>query len=735
MGIPLNLDFEMGVAKPIDSRLVMTKAQMASVNDDVMPSVYGCWCSEDGRFYIYDKRNVTVVETGKFVLQPDNFALDEVMSAVNAQRGFIESINALQSKVDNIENAMRGDKEVFIITQSEGFVEGVWKKDFLPQHEKSSFCQEVTLKYTGVFSETDADSVIVNGQSISLGKTHSTEMEETTEIKVVGFGKTLNVLCDNVIVGNVPDSILLTVEIDSANISNGSVHSIQSKYSFVDYADVNVKSKNGKAITETYEGEIVYWTTNFALGNAANSLSDKHSLAVYSIGNYTGSGQYMFKIKTGATYADFEEYNIIRHVYMANWDLSGVTNFTLMFMLGSESTSATYTTWQKDPLVFTKGLRHLDFTNVKFPSGGITRFQPVDRPNGSSIGSLANCADLIKHGTNMTLNFSRLREVKSLGDLSNWDFTNVSVVSEMFSRDMFLQFVGDVGKWNIGSQITNIKNMFRECFELRGISSDICFWDVSNVVGMNNTFDSTLNIGDETLRYLWKWDTSKVANFKFMFAYMTWRSFKSNDKSGCGLEMPAFAKEIATNNEAIIDGVSAENQRQREEANLAIIKEHIVAQKSDLSFIDQWNVSACSRFTDMCSFNPYLTNLGDLRKWEIVDTTYADTEGFTGFIQYCTALETFMMPSIPIGMLVTDIVKGCVSLANIEVNALSNDISFEDCPLTKQSVLNLINAATDDVTITLKADIYSTMVADADVQSAIASKLNDGITVNLATNA
>ena len=90
------------------------------------------------------------------------------------------------------------------------------------------------------------------------------------------------------------------------------------------------------------------------------------------------------------------------------------------------------------------------------------------------------------------------------------------------------------------------------------------------------------------------------------------------------------------------------------------------------------------------------------------------------------------MPSIPRGTDVDDFVKGCTSLANVELNALNvAAISFEDCPLTKQSVLNLINAATDDVDITLKQTVYDAVASDSDVTTAIATKASGNITVQL----
>lgn len=61
--------FERGGAFPIDKDLVMTKAQMRSVNDNVMPNAYFTVCEDDGQLYLYRKTNTVDGETGKYRLQ------------------------------------------------------------------------------------------------------------------------------------------------------------------------------------------------------------------------------------------------------------------------------------------------------------------------------------------------------------------------------------------------------------------------------------------------------------------------------------------------------------------------------------------------------------------------------------------------------------------------------------------------------------------------------------------
>lgn len=67
MGIKLNASFDVMSPVPLDSRTVLTKEQMRSIDDTCMPPIYYAVCSEDGTtMYIYDKSNEANESTGKF---------------------------------------------------------------------------------------------------------------------------------------------------------------------------------------------------------------------------------------------------------------------------------------------------------------------------------------------------------------------------------------------------------------------------------------------------------------------------------------------------------------------------------------------------------------------------------------------------------------------------------------------------------------------------------------------
>lgn len=66
MGIKLNASFDVMSPVPLDSRTVLTKAEMLSIDDTCMPPIYYAVCSEDGTMYIYNKSNDVNESTGKF---------------------------------------------------------------------------------------------------------------------------------------------------------------------------------------------------------------------------------------------------------------------------------------------------------------------------------------------------------------------------------------------------------------------------------------------------------------------------------------------------------------------------------------------------------------------------------------------------------------------------------------------------------------------------------------------
>lgn len=68
MAINISQAFHRTSANPIDDTLALTKAEMLTVNDNLMPSKYLTVCQDDGQIYLYDKSATPSAETGKFIL-------------------------------------------------------------------------------------------------------------------------------------------------------------------------------------------------------------------------------------------------------------------------------------------------------------------------------------------------------------------------------------------------------------------------------------------------------------------------------------------------------------------------------------------------------------------------------------------------------------------------------------------------------------------------------------------
>jgi hypothetical protein len=79
MAINISQAFHRTSANPIDDTLALTKAEMLTVNDNLMPNKYLTVCQDDGQIYLYDKAATASADTGKFVLfKPSNdYSTDE----------------------------------------------------------------------------------------------------------------------------------------------------------------------------------------------------------------------------------------------------------------------------------------------------------------------------------------------------------------------------------------------------------------------------------------------------------------------------------------------------------------------------------------------------------------------------------------------------------------------------------------------------------------------------------
>lgn len=68
MAIQLTTGFSVGSQDLIDDRLVLSKAEMLALNENVYPVQFFCLCSDDNKIYVYNQANTPNDTTGKFVV-------------------------------------------------------------------------------------------------------------------------------------------------------------------------------------------------------------------------------------------------------------------------------------------------------------------------------------------------------------------------------------------------------------------------------------------------------------------------------------------------------------------------------------------------------------------------------------------------------------------------------------------------------------------------------------------
>jgi surface protein len=90
-------------------------------------------------------------------------------------------------------------------------------------------------------------------------------------------------------------------------------------------------------------------------------------------------------------------------------------------------------------------------------------------------------------------------------DISNWDVSNVTVMSELFE---FTSFNQPLSRWDV-SKVTFMSRTFR----FTPFNQDISNWDVSNVTTMSRMFDNATAFNQD----IGSWNVSNVTDMFFMF--------------------------------------------------------------------------------------------------------------------------------------------------------------------------------------------------------------------------
>ncbi len=107
------------------------------------------------------------------------------------------------------------------------------------------------------------------------------------------------------------------------------------------------------------------------------------------------------------------------------------------------------------------------------------------------------------------INVSKIHDMEGLfwgtdfnGDISNWDVSNVTDMSDMFYECK--QFNKDISSWDV-SNVKDMSDMFYGC---ESFNQDISEWDVSNVTDMSEMFCRCYKFNKD----ISSWDVSNVTN-------------------------------------------------------------------------------------------------------------------------------------------------------------------------------------------------------------------------------
>ena len=110
MSIILPQGFEITSKQPIDTRILLRKTAMLSMNDNIMPIKYFAICVDDGKLYLYDKTNEVDPETGRFRVLEANVDLSNYVTKEQLQQitdlldslATKESVEAVKTNVEDL---------------------------------------------------------------------------------------------------------------------------------------------------------------------------------------------------------------------------------------------------------------------------------------------------------------------------------------------------------------------------------------------------------------------------------------------------------------------------------------------------------------------------------------------------------------------------------------------------------------------------------------------------------
>lgn len=201
-------------------------------------------------------------------------------------------------------------------------------------------------------------------------------------------------------------------------------------------------------------------------------------------------------------------------------------------------------------------------------------------------------------------------------DLTNWDVSTITDMSEMFKES---DFNGNISNWNLGS-VTNMSSMFTEA---ESFNSDISAWNTENVTDMSFMFNMAKAFDQD----IDSWNVSKVTTMESMFNEAI--AF-NQDLNPWVVTSATTMKDMFRDAEAFNGDITGWNMSNV--TNTEAMFRNARAFNKDL---DRWDMSAVTRmngmFSDAVVFNQ------DLNSWtvdqvESFSAMFQDAEAFNGNI-------------------------------------------------------------------------------------------------------
>ena len=270
--------------------------------------------------------------------------------------------------------------------------------------------------------------------------------------------------------------------------------------------------------------------------------------------------------------------------------------------------------WVYNPNLTTMDLHNLDTTNITDMSAMFNGGRNLKVVGDLSQWNVANVAS-------MKIMFQRASSLTNIGDLDNWDTSEVTDMNSMFIYATNLTNIGDLSKWQTDN-VTNMGAMFGGTTNLTNIGN-LDNWNTGNVTDMSYMFanaTSLTNIGN-----LYNWNTSNVTDMSYMFANaanLTNIGDLSKWQTGNVTDMHSmFYNAINLTNIGDLSKWQTGNV-----TNMNSMFSNATG-LTNIGNLDDWNTSNVTDMSWMFGTGTdtgkqsHLTNIGDLSKWQTGNVT------------------------------------------------------------------------------------------------------------------